>query len=322
MAETAKKKTTAKNKVATKKKTAKKALPKIPPYVPQHDVKNPDPWQALLLDHSTFINDKAKAALLRNNATRARQFLFPIVRPLARLTIVLVQLLRIILPNSLTSSRILHGLICWGMRHFVSRDANYLILRHFHIGSQILSFLNTNVARGALPSNPLLPRVIDDLKDDVFVQHDLNLFNFVISLNDFLRTHGGDVQTKPLKQVDFSMMKDPDADIDVDGLPDKWTNVLDLQTAVEMYTPMFGVFLSDADFWRASNSLQLDETVAIYVAKLLGQDMILAMVNNKHPMIPLSTMEAGFRLMLHGLDAENLHGFIRYIGQHGMPLQE
>lgn len=76
MAETAKKKPvkkkTAVKKTAAKKKTVKKTLPKITPYVPQHDVKDPDPWQALLLDHSTFIDDKAKAALLRNNATRAR----------------------------------------------------------------------------------------------------------------------------------------------------------------------------------------------------------------------------------------------------------
>jgi Family of unknown function (DUF6999) len=71
-------------------------------------------------------------------------------------------------------------------------------------------------------------------------------------------------------------------------------NVLDLQTAIEIYTPLFALFLSDHDFWRSSNSLQLDETIARYVE-------IVGLVNNKHPMVPLSTMEAGFRLMLHGL---------------------
>ena len=34
-------------------------------------------------------------------------------------------------------------------------------------------------------------------------------------------------------------------------------NVLDLQTAIEIYTPLFALFLSDHDFWRSSNSLQL-----------------------------------------------------------------
>ena len=48
-------------------------------------------------------------------------------------------------------------------------------------------------------------------------------------------------------------------------------------------------------------SLQLDETIALYVGRLFDREEIVGLVNNKHPMVPLSTMEAGFRLMLHGL---------------------
>src|SRR5258705_7893731 len=36
------------------------------------------------------------------------------------------------------------------------------------------------------------------------------------------------------------------------------------------YTTLFRSLLTDNDFWRASNSLQLDETVAIYAAKILA----------------------------------------------------
>jgi hypothetical protein len=38
---------------------------------------------------------------------------------------------------------------------------------------------------------------------------------------------------------------------------------------------------------------------------------LIALVNNKHPMVPLSTLSAGFRLMLHGLAAESLHATLR-----------
>jgi Family of unknown function (DUF6999) len=76
-------------------------------------------------------------------------------------------------------------------------------------------------------------------------------------------------------------------------------NVLDLQTAIEIYAPLFAQFLSV--FWRSSNSLQLDETIALYVGRLFDREEIVELVNNKHPMVALSTMEAGFRLMLHGL---------------------
>jgi hypothetical protein len=70
-------------------------------------------------------------------------------------------------------------------------------------------------------------------------------------------------------------------------------------TAIEIYTPLFALFLSDRDFWRSSNSLQLDETIARHVGRLFDREEIVGLVNNKHPMVPLSTMEAGFRLMLH-----------------------
>ena len=90
-------------------------------------------------------------------------------------------------------------------------------------------------------------------------------------------------------------------------------NFIDVQTAIEFYTPVYAAFLSRHDFVRASNSLQLDETVGIYVAKILGSDYHMSLINNRHPMIPLSTFEAGFRLMMHGYDAEALHGYLRLL---------
>lgn len=274
-----------------------------------HDEKNPDPWHALLLDQSTFIDENVKAALMRNNASRSRQFLLPLVRPLARLFIAVVQIIRIFLPNSLTSPRALHGTICWGMKYFVSRDANYLILRHFNIGSQILGFLNQNLAGGKLASWPLRPRKIDDVGGNTFVQHDINIYNFIINLNLHLRENAILLEPIAPEKIDFSAIQEFDHEFE--ALPDRWHNFIDLQSAIELYTPLFGLFLSDADFWRASNSLQLDETVAIYVTRILNRPEILSVVNNRHPMVPLSTFEAGFRLMLHGYDAENLHGFIK-----------
>jgi hypothetical protein len=271
----------------------------------KHDFNDPDPWVALDLDQSTFFDPAAKAALLRGNASKSRQFLLPVVRPLARLSIVLTQLLRIVLPNSFTSSRHLHTLIVWGMRNFLSRDANYLIFRHFHIGSQILKFLADNVENVDVKSHPLKPRALEDFLDNTYVQHDLNLFNFVIQIN----AQGGRFQPAPLERINFSALEDVEPLLPV--LPDRWHNFLDLQTAIELYTPLFGLFLADKDFWRASNSLQLDETIAIYVARLFDRESIVALVNNKHPCVPISTLEAGFRLMLHGLDAENLYGFIK-----------
>jgi len=276
-----------------------------------HDFDDPDPWIALGLDRSTFFDPSAKEALLRGNATRSRQFLLPVVRPLARLSIVLVQLIRIVIPNRMTSSRVLHALIVWGMKNFVSPDANYLIIRHFNIGSQVLKFLADNIRDIKIKSHPLHPRTIEDLRDNVFIQHDLNIYNFIIQINAQLGASGRKIEPVQLGKIDFSAIEDFDHHLV--KMPNTWHNVLDLQTAIEIYTPLFALFLSDRDFWRSSNSLQLDETIALYVARLFDREAIIGLVNNKHPMVPLSTMEAGFRLMLHGLDAENLYGFVKFM---------
>lgn len=270
-----------------------------------HDPRDPNPWLALYLDASGPLADEVKRAWLSDAASRSRQFVLPVVRPLARLAIVLIQLLKILIPNDLTSSRILHRLIVWGMKTFVRPEANWLILRHFHLGSQVLAFIGANALPGqTLPSHPLKPADIDALRDDVFLQHDLNLFNFVINLNRAL----GGKPIEPPERPDFSMIAQPP--LRLEDMPDRWTNFIDLQTAIEVYTPVYQLFLTDNDFWRATNSLQLDEVIGIYASTLLKRQDYLVFLNNKHPLVPLTTLRAGFRLVLHGLSTEMLHALL------------
>jgi len=37
----------------------------------------------------------------------------------------------------------------------------------------------------------------------------------------------------------------------------------------------------------------------------------LILVNNKHPLVPLSTLRAGHRLVIHGLSTEMLHSLLQ-----------
>jgi len=272
-----------------------------------HDTRDPNPWLALYLDRSIQIDDEAKAALLMCMGSRSRQFLLPIVRPLARLAMVLIQLLKTIVPNRFTSSRLLHLSIYWALKHWVSPAANHLILRHFHIGSEVLSFIASNVPGLDVPLRPLKPRRLEDVTDDLFLRHDLNLFNFTIELNRQLREKG--LEIRPPARYNFDCISD--GPFAFEPFPDRWTNFVDVQTAIEIYTPLYQVFLTDNDFWRAANSLQLDETIGIYVARILDAPEYVGLINNKHPMVPLSTLAAGFRLMLHGLAAESLHATLR-----------
>lgn len=272
-----------------------------------YDRRDPDPWLALYLDSTLPIANEAKKLLLRSQGSRSRQFLLPLIRPMARLSIILVQLLRIVTPRELANPKLLHRLMVWGMKRFVRPDANALILRHFNLGREILAFIADNATPGFRPElDPIAPTRIDDLADNVFLKHDLNIYNFLIQLNHELERRGTKVEAR--ETLDFSAITDGPA---LEPLPSGRLNRIDLHSAIEFYTPLYGLFLTDRDFWRASNSLQLDETVGLYAARLTGREHYLAFVNNRHPMVPFSTMQAGFRLMLHGLSTELLHGFLR-----------
>jgi hypothetical protein len=271
-----------------------------------YDRRDPDPWLALLLDRSLPFEPAAKAALVRDQASKSRQFLLPLVRPFARLTIILAQLVHTIFPRWPHAPRFLHRSIAFGMRHFLTPDANLLILRHFHLGAQILRFISDNATPGYHPElHPMRPRAIDDVKANLFLNHDLNIYNYLIQLNQEMDRRG--VELTKVAEVDFSAITD---DLGIEPLPHGRFNVIDLQTAIEIYTPAYAMLLTDRDFWRAANSLQLDETIGLYAARLTGEEKHLAVINNRHPLVPFSTLRAGFRLMLHGLSTEVLHGFL------------
>lgn len=271
-----------------------------------HDPKDPNPWLALYLDTSVAMNQKAKASFLVDVSSRSRQFLFPLIRPFTRLFICLFQVLKIFVPNRLTSPWLLHRLIYVGLKYFVSPQANLLIVRHMHVGSELLGFIARNTKGVDVPLNPLKPKTLADLKENVFLQHDLNIYNFIINLNRQLKENGIEFQAKD--ELDYCPVTD--GEFDIEDMPNGWFNVLDLESAIELYTPLYQLFLTDSDFWRACNSLQLDETVALYATRLVGDMRFIGLVNNRHPIVPENILGAAHRLMLHGLAAECLHAFL------------
>lgn len=270
-----------------------------------HDRRDPDQWWALYTDRSLPLDPQVKAALVLDARSFSRRVLLPLLRPLARGLLILVGLFRTLVPRALTSSSLLHRLIYFGLRHFVSPQANFLILRHFHLGSNVVGFLaaNSGTRVSTLPLRPLEPA---DVKDHLFLQHDLNLYNFVISLNAALAAE--DRGLSPPARIDFDAIDE--APIPFRRFPRGPFNFLDSISAIELYTPLYHLLLGQRDFARANQSLQLDETVGIYAAQILGDTTHLALINNRHPWVPLSSLRAGFRLVLHGLGTEMLHAVL------------
>ena len=138
---------------------------------------------------------------------------------------------KVVMPNFLTSSWLLHRSICVGLRWFVSPYANYLILRHFHIGSELLEFVATNAKGVKMELRPLRPGKIWDLADDVFLKHDLNIYNFIIEMNRQLKEQNLDLQ--PKGELDFSCLTD--GDFPIEEMPHGWFNFIDSESAIERH---------------------------------------------------------------------------------------
>lgn len=272
-----------------------------------HDPRDPDPWLALYLDQSLPIDPEAKRCLLVGARSWSRRWLFPVSRPLVILFFCVVKVLRAISPRFPNLNGLLHKTIHWGLRTFGTPETNTLILRHFHVGTELLAFMRVNAGAADISSYPLRPTRLKDIEDNLFLQHDLNVFNFIIELNQRLRAEGREIM--PAERLDFSMISDEFPVFET--FPTGPLNKIDVQTAVEFYTPLYALMLPRRDFVRAAHSLQLDETVAIYIARILGTDYHLNFIKNGHPMVALSTLQAGYRLMMHGLDCEALHGWLR-----------
>ncbi|SHE74507.1 DUF6999 family protein [Pedobacter caeni] len=272
-----------------------------------NEPRNPSHWHALYLDKSVPFNPDAKAAFLYDSSSKSRQFLYPVAKVFARLSIVLMQLFKIIIPNLINAPKLLHKCLYLGMKYFITPEANFVILRHFYLGSEVLRFIKDNVDGAQdIPMNPLKPLSVNEVKDNLFLEHDLNLYNFIINLNVSIAEKGLQIVKK--ENPDFTAISE--GEIPFENFRDGWTNFIDLGTAIELFTPVYQFYLTDNDFWRATNSLQLDEVIGIYASTIMDCPEKLTALNNKHPMIPLPTAGAAFRLLLHGFSTEVLHAML------------
>ena len=85
-------------------------------------------------------------------------------------------------------------------------------MRHFHIGSELLAFVAANAKGVKIELNPLRPHRLWDLANDVFLQHDLNIYNFIIEINRQLKEK--DLELQAADEIDFSCITDGDFPIE------------------------------------------------------------------------------------------------------------
>lgn len=283
--------------------------PTIAPYQPQpRDRKNPNAWDALYLDQAIPVDPIAKAYMIKDLQNWTRSYLLSPIRWLANLFLALIMILKRLLPFQFSHYALMHRLAAWFLNHFVTPEACYLIVRHLCLGSNIVNFLIDNGPDATIEKSPLYPRTVDDLAHNAFLEHDLILYNFVLDYHEAQQRNPGWVQQVRSRSLNYASIQPIAIDIDVNRR--RWSQVLDLESAVELFKIIYSFWLTAEEFERAVLSLEFDENFGCYISAITGDYNWNHVITNRHPLAPESPFNAARNLLLHGIITEYLHRYL------------
>jgi hypothetical protein len=195
---------------------------------------------------------------------------------------------------------LLQKTICWFCKHFVSYEANILILRHFVTESNILNFVLTNTCdRGQFSPVGLFPLRIDDMLEHSFVRHDEELFRCFVEMKEKVP-----VARKPVW----------DGWKDVDQMPfqieRRWTQILDFETAHILFMCLFCFLLTAEEYQGAINGFNLDQSLAVRIEKITGLTGVAELAFNKHPLFLVGPWNLNQRFLMHGFFTEQVNAVL------------
>jgi hypothetical protein len=266
--------------------------------------KDPSLFDVLAIDDTLPIDADAARCWIANLEHPFRLTIMHICRLGATITLCTAYFLKRLIPLQFSAHHALQATICWFMKWVVTPEANHIILRHFWTESNIINFIIANSARKEVEPVQLYPMEIDDFMQQTFIDHDVVLFNALHDLGSTQSEHW----PVPPEKLDFSLMRD--IDLKFDESKRKLTQIVDFETAHELFKALFCVLLKASEYERSINSLQFDQTLAIRVARITGNAEIAALAANTYPMFLVGPLHLSQRFVLHGLCTEHLHEYL------------
>jgi hypothetical protein len=198
-----------------------------------------------------------------------------------------------------------HGLLQWTIcgfcRHFVSPEANRLILRHFATESNILNFLLDNGEPTNVAPIALYPERIEDMRRDSFVRHDQELFRLLRELPPRDRRRG------PVSADALCWRHWRPIDPALGAEPRRRTQVVDFETAHALFMCLFCLLLTAEEYRDSINGFNLDQAIALRVAAIIGDPTIVELAYNKYPHYLVGPWNLSQRFLMHGFFTEYLH---------------
>lgn len=279
------------------------------PYVPEpHDRQNPNAWDALYLDLAIPVDPVAKAYMIRDLRSWTRAYLLLPIKLIANILLALIMVVKRLLPFQFSNYTVMHRSAVWFLKHFVSPEACYLIVRHICLGSNIVNFLIENGPDTTIAPSKLYPRTVNDLAKNAFLEHDIILYNFVLDYSKAKRENPNWLQQVRQKGLTYESIQPVDLEIDV--TQKSWLKILDLESAIELFKVFYSLCLTSDEFERAVLSLEFDENFGCYVSELTDDYRWNHVITNRNPLAPDSSFGSARRLLMHGIISEYLHHYL------------
>lgn len=274
----------------------------------RRDRRNPNTWDTIYLDQAIPVDPVAKAYMIQDLQSWTRNYLLIPIKLVANLLLALIMTLKRLLPFQFNAYSLMHRSAAFFLKHFVSPEACYLIVRHICLGSNIVNFLIDNGPDPKIEKSQLYPRTVDDLAKDAFLEHDLILYNFVLDYHEAQQTNPHWLEEVQRRGLNYDSIQP--VEVEVDFSQRRPWQILDLESAIELFKVFYSLCLTSDEFTRAVISLQFDENFAIYVTRITGDPQWNHLIKNRHPLAPNSPFQAARDLMLHGIISEHLHRYL------------
>ena len=269
---------------------------------------NPNAWDALYLDQAIPVDPVAKAHMIRDLQSWSRNYLLIPIKLLANLLLAIIMTFKRLLPFQFSAYTLMHRSAAFFLKHFVSPEACYLIVRHICLGSNIVNFLIDNGPERTIAKSQLYPRTVEDLAKNAFLEHDLILYNFVLDYHEAQQANPQWLEE--VRQQDLNYDSIEPVKVEVDFEQRRWLRILDLESAIELFKVFYSLCLTSDEFARAVLSLQFDENFSLYISAITGDYNWNYVVTNRHPLAPNSPFQAARDLMLHGIVTEYAHRYL------------
>ncbi|WP_076418964.1 hypothetical protein [Colwellia sp. UCD-KL20] len=263
--------------------------------------------QAISTDDSLPIQSEAANLWLQDLDNKFRWVLRPILQFTFAILLHIVWFVKRLPLPQFSAHKALQKTICWFCKYFVSPEANLLILRHYATESNILNFLSENTGHEHRVN--LYPKTINDMLHSTFVDHDQELFDCFIKLGNSNKASHHNMN------MPYQWQSWQPINMDELLVEKKATQILDFETSHALFMCLFCLLLKKDEYRDAINGFNLDQSIAIRIGRIIGDDTLTELAYNKYPQYLVGPWNLGQRFLMHGFFTEHLYAKLEEIRQ-------